>query len=235
MCSLSHSSNHQAAECESQVSQGVCCNVCIAAFINSFILLLLVSASSLGANYSHSHTHRYFPTILIVLLAVFNDGAMIALSKDRVVPSPTPNTWRLRNIFIVGIVYGLYLTVSSWALFHIAAKTRFFENNIRMYSLNDTLEELVPFCTNLIQSRGLTPSAPMTTVSDTHHCSASMTLLICGLLPFNWLAVLTAGIPVLYAVFTFVGSANLVRLTKRCLDRVACNTQEHAPWRLLHA
>ncbi len=27
---------------------------------------------------------RYFPTILIVLLAVFNDGAMIALSKDRV-------------------------------------------------------------------------------------------------------------------------------------------------------
>lgn len=26
----------------------------------------------------------YFPTILIVLLAVFNDGAMIALSKDRV-------------------------------------------------------------------------------------------------------------------------------------------------------
>jgi H+-transporting ATPase len=29
-------------------------------------------------------TCRYFPTILIVLLAVFNDGAMIALSKDRV-------------------------------------------------------------------------------------------------------------------------------------------------------
>ncbi len=34
---------------------------------------------------------RYFPTILIVLLAVFNDGAMIALSKDRVIPSQTPN------------------------------------------------------------------------------------------------------------------------------------------------
>jgi hypothetical protein len=38
-----------------------------------------------------------------VLLAVFNDGAMIALSKDRVVPSPTPNIWRLRNIFITGL------------------------------------------------------------------------------------------------------------------------------------
>ena len=45
---------------------------------------------------------RYFPTILIVMLAVFNDGAMIALSKDRVVSSPVPNTWNLRNIFTVG-------------------------------------------------------------------------------------------------------------------------------------
>lgn len=45
---------------------------------------------------------RYFPTILIVMLAVFNDGAMIALSKDRVISSPVPNHWNLRNIFIIG-------------------------------------------------------------------------------------------------------------------------------------
>lgn len=67
---------------------------------------------------------RYFPTLLIVLLAVFNDGAMIALSKDRVVASPMPNTWNLKAIFISGIVYGLYLTVSSWALFFTASKTQ---------------------------------------------------------------------------------------------------------------
>lgn len=47
-------------------------------------------------------TVRYFPTILIVLLAVFNDGAMIALSKDRVHASPLPDTWSLRNIFVSG-------------------------------------------------------------------------------------------------------------------------------------
>ena len=62
--------------------------------------------------------------MLIVLLAVFNDGAMIALSKDRVVASPMPNTWNLKAIFISGIVYGLYLTVSSWALFFTASKTQ---------------------------------------------------------------------------------------------------------------
>lgn len=59
-----------------------------------------------------------------MLLAVFNDGAMIALSKDRVVASPMPNTWNLKVIFISGIVYGLYLTASSWALFFTASKTQ---------------------------------------------------------------------------------------------------------------
>lgn len=59
---------------------------------------------------------RYFPTLLTVLLAVFNDGAMIALSKDRVTPSQLPNAWKLQNIFISGIVYGTYLALSSWAL-----------------------------------------------------------------------------------------------------------------------
>ena len=57
-----------------------------------------------------------FPTLLIVLLAVFNDGAMIALAKDRVLPSELPNVWRLQNIFITGIVYGIYLSLSSWIL-----------------------------------------------------------------------------------------------------------------------
>lgn len=62
---------------------------------------------------------RYFPTILIVIMAVFNDGAMIALSKDKVVASRTPNSWNLNNIFIMGAIYGLYLTLSSWALYQV--------------------------------------------------------------------------------------------------------------------
>lgn len=35
----------------------------------------------------------YFPTILIVLLAVFNDGAMIALSKVALLNSSTLSPW----------------------------------------------------------------------------------------------------------------------------------------------
>jgi H+-transporting ATPase len=37
-----------------------------------------------------------------VLLAVFNDGAMIALSKDTVTPSRLPNRWNLTSIFLSG-------------------------------------------------------------------------------------------------------------------------------------
>eukprot|EP00878_Enallax_costatus_P000726 GHUV01000839.1.p1 GENE.GHUV01000839.1~~GHUV01000839.1.p1 ORF type:complete len:832 (+),score=189.21 GHUV01000839.1:2414-4909(+) len=104
----------------------------------------------------------YFPTILIVLLAVFNDGAMIALSKDRVQPSPMPNSWRLRDIFIIGIVYGLYLTISTWVLYHVASHGIFFQRDVHMFSLNVTPGELIPFCTQLLAQRGITNvNAPM--------------------------------------------------------------------------
>lgn len=93
----------------------------------------------------------YFPTILIVLLAVFNDGAMIALSKDKVTPSPVPNRWNLYSIFISGIVYGLYLTLSTWVLYYTATRKSFFENNINMFSLQETTPVLEAWCTDRIQ------------------------------------------------------------------------------------
>eukprot|EP00195_Chlamydomonas_chlamydogama_P015211 CAMPEP_0202890410 /NCGR_PEP_ID=MMETSP1392-20130828/817_1 /ASSEMBLY_ACC=CAM_ASM_000868 /TAXON_ID=225041 /ORGANISM="Chlamydomonas chlamydogama, Strain SAG 11-48b" /LENGTH=1114 /DNA_ID=CAMNT_0049573971 /DNA_START=250 /DNA_END=3594 /DNA_ORIENTATION=+ len=88
----------------------------------------------------------YFPTILIVIMAVFNDGAMIALSKDKVTASPVPNSWNLTNIFIMGIVYGLYLTLSSWALYQTAVKTTFFEDHVKLFSLNDQHDRLMEWC-----------------------------------------------------------------------------------------
>ncbi len=87
----------------------------------------------------------YFPTILIVLLAVFNDGAMIALSKDTVTASRVPNKWNLYSIFISGIVYGLYLTLSSWVYYYLMTHTHFFEN-IGMYSLDERESELENWC-----------------------------------------------------------------------------------------
>lgn len=57
--------------------------------------------------------------------------------QDRVVPSKLPNAWNLKNIFIMGIVYGLYLTLTSWVLHHVATKTTWFEDAFNLPSLND--------------------------------------------------------------------------------------------------
>lgn len=88
----------------------------------------------------------FFPTILIVLLAVFNDGAMIALSKDRVVPSHVPNRWNLFSIFTTGIVYGLYLTLSSWVFYYVLTHMSFFEDNLGMFALDERNSSLTAWC-----------------------------------------------------------------------------------------
>ena len=88
------------------------------------------------------------PTILIVLLAIFNDGAMISLSKDRVSPSPNPDAWFLNKIFIAGLVYGLYLTLSTWSLFYISSHTNFFTGGsaLNMQSLEYGSTVTLDYC-----------------------------------------------------------------------------------------
>eukprot|EP00884_Botryococcus_braunii_P014021 jgi/Botrbrau1/2261/Bobra.101_2s0085.1 len=102
----------------------------------------------------------YFPTLLIVLLAVFNDGAMIALSKDRVVASHCPNRWTLPAIFSTGIVYGLYLTLATWILVLDRHQVGLFRKaRIHMHSLNDRDDVLEGWCLKSITGKGLSPTA----------------------------------------------------------------------------
>lgn len=106
----------------------------------------------------------YFPTLLTVLLAVFNDGAMIALSKDRVTPSQLPNSWKLQNIFISGAIYGVYLSLSSWALWYVAAKTAFFRASIRLPDLENRYGVMQTWCINYAARNGIDVNAPSSTL-----------------------------------------------------------------------
>jgi H+-transporting ATPase len=63
----------------------------------------------------------YFATILVVIMAILNDGTIMTISKDKVRPSPHPDAWRLKTLFIVSAIYGFYLTISSIILFEIAS------------------------------------------------------------------------------------------------------------------
>jgi len=68
----------------------------------------------------------YFPTIAIVLLAIFNDGCMLSVSKDEVKPSDVPDHWNLSEIFGIALVLGLWNASSTIALFLVVQFSDFF-------------------------------------------------------------------------------------------------------------
>lgn len=50
----------------------------------------------------------------------------MTISKDRVKPSPVPDSWKLSEIFATGIVLGSYLAVTTVIFFSIIYHTKFF-------------------------------------------------------------------------------------------------------------
>lgn len=54
----------------------------------------------------------------------------MTISKDRVKPSPVPDSWKLSEIFATGIVLGSYLAVTTVVFFYITYETQFFQVNM---------------------------------------------------------------------------------------------------------
>lgn len=59
-----------------------------------------------------------FPPFMILIIALLNDGTIMTLSVDRVLPSMTPDSWDLAEIFSFAVAYGLYLTLSTSVYCH---------------------------------------------------------------------------------------------------------------------
>ncbi|KAI6116395.1 hypothetical protein F5141DRAFT_662917 [Pisolithus sp. B1] len=75
-----------------------------------------------------------FPPFMVLIIALLNDGTIMTLSVDRVLPSMTPDSWDLAEIFSYAIAYGLYLTASTVALVAIILKTSFFHDKFGVTS-----------------------------------------------------------------------------------------------------
>jgi H+-transporting ATPase len=58
-----------------------------------------------------------FPPFMILIIALLNDGTIMTLSVDRVLPSNTPDSWNLPEIYAYAVAYGLVLTASTY-VFH---------------------------------------------------------------------------------------------------------------------
>jgi H+-transporting ATPase len=68
-----------------------------------------------------------YPPFLVLIIAVLNDGTIMTVSTDRVQPSLLPDSWRLKDIFVMAFVLGFYLTLSSLIFFYLIVDTDFFE------------------------------------------------------------------------------------------------------------
>ncbi|KAL8139360.1 hypothetical protein V2J09_005381 [Rumex salicifolius] len=73
-----------------------------------------------------------FSPFMVLIIAILNDGTIMTISKDRVKPSPTPDSWKLREIFATGIVLGTYLAVMSVIFFWIVHDSDFFPNTFQV-------------------------------------------------------------------------------------------------------
>ncbi|CAI0467927.1 unnamed protein product [Linum tenue] len=69
-----------------------------------------------------------FPPFMVLVIAILNDGTIMTISKDRVKPSPVPDSWRLSEIFATGVVLGGYLALMTVAFFWLAYETNFFSD-----------------------------------------------------------------------------------------------------------
>ncbi|KAI6700592.1 hypothetical protein NL676_014916 [Syzygium grande] len=76
-----------------------------------------------------------FPPFMVLIIAILNDGTIMTISKDRVKPSPQPDSWKLAEIFATGIILGGYLAMMTVIFFWAASKTDFFPRTFGVSSL----------------------------------------------------------------------------------------------------
>ena len=54
-----------------------------------------------------------FPLFMVLIIALLNDGTIMTLSVDHVLPYMTPDSWDLAEIYLYAFAYGIYLTAST--------------------------------------------------------------------------------------------------------------------------
>ncbi|XP_017219110.1 ATPase 9, plasma membrane-type isoform X2 [Daucus carota subsp. sativus] len=84
-----------------------------------------------------------FSPFMVLIIAILNDGTIMTISKDKVKPSPLPDSWKLKEIFATGIVLGTYLAVMTVIFFYAAHDTDFFSDTFNVRSIRDKDHELV--------------------------------------------------------------------------------------------
>ncbi|KAG4125175.1 hypothetical protein ERO13_D10G082200v2 [Gossypium hirsutum] len=83
-----------------------------------------------------------FSPFMVLIIAILNDGTIMTISKDRVKPSPMPDSWKLKEIFAMGIVLGTYLACMTVVFFWAANDSNFFQDKFGVRSIRHNQDEL---------------------------------------------------------------------------------------------
>lgn len=66
-------------------------------------------------------------------------GTIMTISKDRVKPSPLPDSWKLKEIFATGVVLGSYMALMTVVFFWLMKDTDFFSVIIYISWISDKI------------------------------------------------------------------------------------------------
>ncbi|XP_050382307.1 ATPase 9, plasma membrane-type isoform X1 [Argentina anserina] len=83
-----------------------------------------------------------FSPFMVLIIAILNDGTIMTISKDRVKPSPLPDSWKLKEIFATGVVLGTYMAVMTVVFFWLANDSDFFTEKFGVRSIRGSDREL---------------------------------------------------------------------------------------------
>ncbi|CAN1311693.1 Plasma membrane ATPase 4 [Linum perenne] len=84
-----------------------------------------------------------FSPFMVLIIAILNDGTIMTISKDRVKPSPLPDSWKLKEIFATGVALGGYLALMTVIFFWIMHKTDFFPEKFGVRPIKDNEDEMM--------------------------------------------------------------------------------------------
>ncbi|KMZ66561.1 Proton-exporting ATPase [Zostera marina] len=84
-----------------------------------------------------------FSPFMVLIIAILNDGTIMTISKDRVKPSPLPDSWKLKEIFATGVVLGSYMAVMTVVFFWIMKDTSFFSDKFGVRSISNSEDEMM--------------------------------------------------------------------------------------------
>ncbi|KAI9097883.1 hypothetical protein K1719_025654 [Acacia pycnantha] len=84
-----------------------------------------------------------FAPFMVLIIAILNDGTIMTISKDRVKPSPQPDSWKLREIFATGVVLGGYMALMTVVFFWAIYDTNFFSDKFGVRSLRHRPNEMM--------------------------------------------------------------------------------------------